>query len=324
MKALKDGPLFIVIFIISNLLSFQMQAQLPQTIKPEDLYFGEFRVLLSNDREVGYSMGQRFLIDQEVRVRSSRYVALIHQSGGIIEINKGGVYKVRDLKNQLLKYQTQEQKKLVTLQINNKKQVSYIEAMYPTGLPVFRCKFHHLRFLMPHKSNTFTPKIKVAWKRSTSGKSGQYKLTVMNFFEDKLDEYYTNKTTQTIDLSAYPGYQENRSFLLKIEQGSKNAERIALVCPPENITKQTLTQFYKLNKQQNKGMNQQLLEIFFLKKNGLLFLARDTFQQLINQYSAYKMLHRGFVQFEIETGFREGPIHLKSLKMGEKSIFDQK
>jgi len=324
MKKINICFLFIILCLLSAAPLPQIRAQTTHTIKPEDVSFGEFRVLLSNDRETNYSVGQRFLIEQNVRVRSSRYIVLIHHSGGMIEINKGGYYKIQDLKEQLLAYQAQAQKKQVTLQINNKKKLSYIEAMYPTGLPVFRCKFHHLRFLMPHKSSTFNPKINVVWKQTTSGKPGQYKLTLMNFFEEVLDEYYTKKTSHMIDLSAYPGYKENTSFLLKIEQGPKDAESVALICPPENMAKQTLKQFYKLNKQQNKGMIQQLLEIFYLKKNGLLFLARGAFQRLISQYSAHKMLHRGFVQFEIEAGFRESFYHLRALKIDEKSIFDHK
>ena len=325
MKNRINGVSLMVLLIVFNFTSFGIRAQSSSGITPEDLEFGTFRVLLSNDRVTNYQVGQRFVADQKIRVRSSRYVALIHRNGGIIEINKGGIYRVQDLQEQLLQYQKQQQKKQVTLAIHNEQRHYYLEAMYPAGLPVYRCKFHQLRFLMPHKSSTFNPKIRVAWKPNAKNRPEQYKLTVMNLFEDTLATYYTKQTSQMIDLSAYAQYKDTKFFLLKIEQGPKDAEKIALSCPPENITQQDLAQFYQANKQQNqgKGMQQLLLEVFFLKKHGLLLLARDAFQRLLKKYPQRKMLRRGFVQFEFEAGFRESFVHLRSLKIGEKSIFDQ-
>ncbi|OJJ14944.1 hypothetical protein BKI52_41055 [marine bacterium AO1-C] len=323
MKEHTNYFLILTFLLVSSFISFNVQAQTAKIDTIENLDFGEFRVLLSNDRVTNYSVGRRFVMGQKIIVRSHRYIALVHRSGGTIEINKGGAYDVEDLKGQLLKYQKQQRKKRVTLRLNNEKKLYYIEAMYPTGLPVYRCKFHNLRFLMPHKLYTFTPKIQVAWKPNTSDRPEKYKLTVMNFFEEQLAVYHTKRTTYTIDLSTYPGYRETQSFLLKIEQGPKDAEKIALSCPPEDITKPDLERFYKLNKRQNKGMNRLLLEVFFLKKQGLMLLARDTFQKLLKKYPDYKMLYRGFSQFEIETGFRESKGSLRALKIGEKSIYDR-
>lgn len=305
-----------MVFVMASVTT---QAQTKSILPSTD--FGEFRLIASTDRVNRFKIGARFSIGQKIRVSARSYVALMHQNGGTIEIHKAGVYSVDQLRDQLLEYQRQQANQHLTLQMNNQNKRSYIQANYPVSTPIHRCVPTDLRFLMPESFDALHPRIKFLWTHDQSSVQENYQLTILNEFGEVLEVYQTKDTTFVVNFEKYK--QERGIFFLgALKHHKQVAEKVVIVYPTKELSKQNLALFQVANKRKNRPLQALFLEVFFLENHKLLYLARKAFQQLLQKYPHYKILRRAFYQFNYRNGFIEGYHTLKVLKVGEKSVLD--
>lgn len=293
-------------------VNFGLQAQNEFMPRSKEIRFGMFRVIATTV-QVGQRIyiGKAFNRKDTVYLDKRRYIALLHYSGGTIEINRAGVYSMGELQRQLIDYQIEKSQKLVNLKIKNSQSISYKYITFPSGT-VSR----HLypgNFINIHLPNVcvIQSHLPIYWKpiRGVKRKDIVYDFELTDEFDKVLQKKTIKDTFMTVTLPKLKPTKEEDYYIMKITARAGNVKRSSLRTQAIYFSKKIYQKGYNYFKEQNltnKKVVADFMEVFYWSYRDCYLKADRVFRGILKDHPKNKVYQTAYEHFKIYNGLGDG------------------
>lgn len=276
-------------------------------LRPNDTDFGVFRVIVSNKRTP--TVFTKLDKNSMVEVSPKQYVVLLHKSGAIIEVNKGGKYQVTQLERQLYTYAHRQPKGAVNLNIQDPQRPSTRYKYYRYWN--YRCPQPELEVLLPGRY-ILDKNLKVNIYGLPSSKT--YELAVMSGFGRMVLRKVVREVPVALGLPNVP----SKRYIIKLRKFQRRnyyRRTPAYNCAPEvllqyvepNEIAQTYQDFQAKMNKYTSALVKSVQEVIFWYNQGFALKANEVYKQLSIKHQSNAVLTNAYKHFRIYYAF-ERPV----------------
>ena len=241
--------------------------------------------------------------DKIIITGDQSYVGLVSTDGKLLEIKKGGVYNVSELKSGLVKSQSSLAKKYIEFLVNDmsKEDDATAKNMKFTGSVERDLKLgeESITLLLPAVTTITNEKAVIKW--ISKEPISEYRVTVKNLFEDEVFNKVTKENQMDLDFTGIEMNPED-AFLLVITDKSNSQKSSAVIelNVPVQEELSRLTKEIEDLKKANGGetaLDNMVLATYF-DQNGMYLNAIPYFQKAIEMepdVKEYKTIYNRFL-----------------------------
>lgn len=268
-------------------------------LKSEEADFGIFRIIAYNNVSYRYHMG----IKDTVKVGNGLYMALMHRSGATIEIDGGGVFAVKQLEKQLMKYRLANPQSPVNLKIKKSASISCKNRIQPiifNRLALSKYKIH-----LPQTLMILRPKLSFTWDKMAG--EANYQVKVGDSRGETMMLQTTQRTTITLDMSKEMDNHSDAVFFIQVGRPNQMDEMQPVVIQLVGQSIWNIYQKFQHQNKKNKRAQAMLLEAFFWQNRGFYLKANRVYQRLLKEYPDHPVFPTVYKYFRVVN-------HLERLK----------